>query len=94
MGQKGTLISPRNASLEAIAAVAYIKATRNHETKTIFLMGKRRKAPLPQNTIAKLELQSTPIAARLKETTEDKVSFEFEKIFLWSDFNVKQQLPD
>ena len=73
-----------DASLEATAAVAYIKTTRNQETTTRFLMGKTRVAPLRQTTIPKLELQAALYAARLKKTIEDEMDFKFDKIFLWS----------
>ena len=38
-----------DASLEAKAAVAYLKTTRNQETTTRFLMGKARVRTLPEN---------------------------------------------
>ena len=41
-----------DASLEAKAAVAYIKTTRNQETTTRFLMRKPIVSPLSQTTIA------------------------------------------
>ena len=74
-----------DASLEATAAVAYIKTTGNQETTTRFLMGKTRVAPLRQTTIPRLELQAALYAARLKKTIEDEMDFKFDKIFLWSD---------
>ena len=74
-----------DASLDATAAVASIKTTRNQETATRFLMGKTRVAPLRQTTIPRLELQAALYAARLKKTIEDEMDFKFDKIFLWSD---------
>ena len=67
-----------DASLEATAAVAYIKTTRNQETTTRFLMGKTRVAPLRQTTIPRLELQAALYAARLKKTIEDEMDFKFD----------------
>ena len=74
-----------DASLEALAAVAYIKTTSNQGTTIRFLMGKTRVAPLRQTTIPRLELQAALYAARLKKTSEDEMDFKFDKIFLWSD---------
>ncbi|XP_075261511.1 uncharacterized protein LOC142353149 [Convolutriloba macropyga] len=74
-----------DASLDATAAVAYIKTTRNQETTTRFLVGKTRVAPLRQTTIPRLELQTALYTARLKKTIEDEKDFKFDKIFLWSD---------
>ena len=71
--------------LEATAAVAYIKTTRNQETTTCFLMGKTRVAPLRQTLIPRLELQAALYAAGLKRTIEDEMDFKFYKICLWSD---------
>ena len=74
-----------DASLEAPAAVAYIKTTRNQETTTRFLTGKTRVASLRQTTIPRLELQKALYAARMRKIIEDKVDFKFDEIFLWSD---------
>ena len=74
-----------DASLEAAAAVSYIKTTSNQGTTIRFLMGKTRVAPLRQTTIPRLELQAALYAARLKKTIEDEMDFKFDKISLWSD---------
>ena len=74
-----------DASLEATAAVAYIKTTKNQETITCFLMGKTRVAPLRQTIIPRLELQAALYAAMSKKTIEDEMDLKFDKIFLWSD---------
>ena len=74
-----------NASLEATAAVAYIKITRNQETLTRFLMVKRRVWPLLQTTIHRVKLQVALYAAILKKTIEDGMNFKFDEILLWSD---------
>ena len=74
-----------NASLEATAAVAYIKTNSSQGTTIRFPMGKTRVAPLRQTTIPRLELQASLYAARLKKTIEDEMDFKFDKIFLWSD---------
>ena len=74
-----------DASLEAAAAVAYIKTTSNKGITIRFLMEKTRVAPLPQTTIPRLELQAALYAARMKKTFEDEMDFKVDKIFLWSD---------
>ena len=74
-----------DASLEARAALAYIKTTSNQGTTVRFLLGKTRVASLRQTTIPRLELQAALYAARLKETIEDEVDFKFDKMFLLSD---------
>ena len=74
-----------DASLEATAAVAYIKTTSKQGTTIRFRMGKTRVAPLCQTTVPRLELQAALYAARLKKTIEDEMDFKFDKIFLWSD---------
>ena len=74
-----------DASLEATAAVAYIKTTSNQGTTIRFLMGKTRVASLRQTTIPRLELQAALYAARLKKTIEVERDFKFDKIFLRSD---------
>ena len=74
-----------DASLEATAAVAYIKTYSNQGTTIRFLMGKTRVTPLRQTTIPRLEMQAALYAARLKKTIEDEMDFKFVKIFLWSD---------
>ena len=74
-----------DASLEATAALAYLKTTSNQGTTICFLLGKTRVAPLRQTTIPRLELQAALYAARLKKTIEDEMDFKFDKIFLWSD---------
>ena len=71
-----------DASLEALAAIPYIKTTSNQGTTIRFLMGKTRVAPLPQTTIPRLELKAALYAARLKKTVEDEMDFRFDKIFL------------
>ena len=74
-----------NASLEAKAAVAYIKTNSKQGTTIRFLMGKTRVAPLRQTKIPRLEVQAAFYAARLKKTIEDEMDSKFVKIVLWSD---------
>ena len=47
-----------DALLEATAAVAYIKTTRNKETTSPFLIGKTRVATFIQTTVSRLEGQA------------------------------------
>ena len=58
-----------DASLEATAAVAYIKTNSNQGTTIRFLMGKTRVAPLRRTTTSRLELQAALYAARLSQVT-------------------------
>ncbi|XP_075248377.1 uncharacterized protein LOC142341335 [Convolutriloba macropyga] len=74
-----------NASLEARAAVAYIKSTSNQGTTIRFRMGKTRVVPLHQTTIPRIELQAALYAAILKKTIADEMDFKCDKAFLWRD---------
>ena len=74
-----------DALLEAPAAVAFIKTTRNQETKTRFLRGKTGVASLRQTTIPRLELQKALYAERIRKIIEDEEDFKFDEIFLLSD---------
>ena len=66
-----------NASLEAKAAVAYIKITMNHENTTRFLMGKRGVAPLRQTTIPRQELQAALFFIKIGEKNRGGKVFQF-----------------
>ena len=53
----------------------------------MLILAKSRLAPLKERllTIPKLELQAAVIAARMKETVLDEISFQPREIFLWTD---------
>ena len=80
-----------DASLEATAAVTYIKTTRNQEIRTRFLTGKTSVAPLLQTTFTRLELQAALNSARLKKTIKALMDFKFDKIFL-KKFKLKHKM--
>ena len=53
----------------------------------MFILAKSRLAPLKERllTIPKLELPAAVIAARMKETVLNEISFQPRAIFLWTD---------
>ncbi|XP_076398077.1 uncharacterized protein LOC143266403 [Megachile rotundata] len=75
-----------DASLEAYAAVAYIRITTEGSVASVnLIMAKSRVAPLKPLSVPRLELQAALLAARLAKTITEELDIKFHQRFLWSD---------
>ena len=72
-----------HASLNAMCIVAYFREQQIGELA--YLVGKCRVAPMKQQSIPRLELQTAMHGTRLKQLIVDKHDVEIERTFFWTD---------
>lgn len=78
-----------DASTQAIAAVAYLKATnKDGETELAFIFGKAKLAPKPDLTIPRLELCAAVLAVEVGELLRDEMDIRINNIHFFSDSRV------
>ncbi|XP_073512411.1 uncharacterized protein [Phyllobates terribilis] len=78
-----------DASVQAIAAVAYIKTMDSKGQIHIgFVMGKAKLAPLPEHTIPRLELCAAVLAVELAELITYEMDIDLEKTKFYMDSKV------
>ena len=79
-----------DASMAAMAAVAYLRTTNSQTTppQACFLMGKCKVAPIKQISVPKMELEAAVIGVRLLQLIQREMTLTFNQIFLWSDSQV------
>ncbi len=78
-----------DASVKAIAAVAYIKVTSHQEQTEIgFVFGKAKLAPQPDLTIPRLELCAAVLAIEIAEMVVSKMDTMFDNITYYTDSKV------
>lgn len=78
-----------NASVRAIAAVAYIKVTSHREQTEIgFILGKAKLAPQPDLTIPRLELCAAVFAVEIAEIIAIEMETTFDNITYYTDSKV------
>lgn len=78
-----------DASVKAIAAVAYIKVTSHQEQTEIgFVFGKAKLAPQPDLTIPRLELCAAVLAVEIAEMIITEMDTTFDKITYYTDSKV------
>nr|XP_054604550.1 uncharacterized protein LOC129165413 [Nothobranchius furzeri] len=78
-----------DASVKAIAAVAYLKVT--HEDQHIevgFVMGKAKLAPTPESTIPRLELCAAVLAVEMSELLKEELKIQIDKTTFYTDSKV------
>ena len=80
-----------DASMAAMAAVAYLRTTNSRQTtppQACFLMGKCKVAPIKQISVPKMELVAAVIGERLLQLIQREMTLTFDHVFLWSDSQV------
>ncbi|XP_073531981.1 uncharacterized protein [Phyllobates terribilis] len=78
-----------DASVQAIVAVAYIKAVDSKGQIHIgFVMGKAKLAPLPEHTIPRLELCAAVLAVELAELITSEMDIDLEETKFYMDSKV------
>ncbi|XP_052406346.1 uncharacterized protein LOC127952103 [Carassius gibelio] len=78
-----------DASVKAIAAVAYIKVTSHQEQTEIgFVFGKAKLAPQPDLTIPRLELCAAVLAIEITEMIVSEMDTMFDNIVYYTDSKV------
>ena len=73
-----------DASIQAIAAVAYLHLEGDVGAKMTLIMAKTRVAPVKDLTVLRLELQSAVIATRLALFIAAEHSLQFTRKIFWS----------
>ncbi|XP_071991443.1 uncharacterized protein [Engystomops pustulosus] len=78
-----------DASVKAIAAVAYLKTVDNlGKCRIGFVMGKAKLAPLPELTIPRLELCAAVLAVELAELIATEMNIKIEDVEFYTDSKV------
>ncbi|XP_055017008.1 uncharacterized protein LOC129411104 [Boleophthalmus pectinirostris] len=78
-----------DASVKAIAAVAYLKVTHGDGHNEVgFVMGKAKLAPMPELTIPRLELCAAVLAVEMSEPLNDELKVKIDKITFFTDSKV------
>ena len=78
-----------DASIEAYAAVIYVRTQVAEEISTCLIMSKTRVTPLKGRTIPQLELMAGTIGVRLAAKIASVMKYDMAKITFWSDsYNV------
>ena len=79
-----------DASMAAMAAVAYLRTTNSQATRSqaCFLMGKCKVAPIKQLSVPKMELEAAVIGVRLLQLIQREMTMTIDHNFLWSDIQV------
>ncbi|XP_062413903.1 uncharacterized protein LOC134105319 [Pungitius pungitius] len=78
-----------DASIKAIAAVAYIKATdADGERHVGFVLGKAKLAPRPEHTIPRLELCAAVLAVELAELVTSEINVDPDAVHFYTDSKV------
>ena len=82
-----------DSSSKAYGAVSYHRVISSNSITCAFIACKSRLASIKENilTIAKLELQATVIAARIKVTLINDLGLVFDSIYLWTDSKTVMQ---
>lgn len=69
-----------DASVKAIAAVAYLKVTHKDKHSEVgFVMGKAKLAPAPESTIPQLELCAAVLAVEMSELLKEGLKIQIDK---------------
>ncbi|XP_043485170.1 uncharacterized protein LOC122513008 [Leptopilina heterotoma] len=74
-----------DASIQAFAAVAYLRLQEEDKVQTALVMAKTRVAPIKLLTVPRLELQSAVMATRLAEFIQQEHNIVFDKTIFWPD---------
>ena len=74
-----------DASLEAMAIVAYIRYQQKTGSEVSFILEKSRIAPMKQLSVPRLELQAAMYGVRLRKLICSEHDLKFESIYHWTD---------
>ena len=74
-----------DASLDSMCIVAYIRALTSNGTEVFFVTGKCRIAPMKQQTIPKLGLQTALYSVRLRQLIEKEHDIKMDSVTHWTD---------
>ncbi|KAM3938230.1 uncharacterized protein RB166_011994 [Leptodactylus fuscus] len=78
-----------DASMEAIAAVAYLKVTGpDNQDHVGFVFGKAKLAPKPEHTIPRLELCGTVLAVELADFIQHELDVNIDNVQYYSDSKI------
>lgn len=78
-----------DASVKAIAAVAYLKVTHEDRHSEVgFVMGKAKLAPVPEPTIPRLELCAAVLAVEMSELLTVELNVKIDKTTFYTDSKV------
>ena len=79
-----------DASMAAMAAVAYLRTTNSQATSphVCFLMGKCKVTPIKRISVPKMELEAVFIGVRLLQLIKREMTMTIDQNFLWSDSQV------
>nr|XP_055046841.1 uncharacterized protein LOC129432444 [Misgurnus anguillicaudatus] len=87
--QKKEMCIFSDASITAIAAVAYLKTTDSDGKINVgFIYGKAKLTPRPELTIPRLELCAAVLAVEIAETVTDEIDVKFDAVTFYSDSKV------
>ncbi|XP_063406169.1 uncharacterized protein LOC134690125 [Mytilus trossulus] len=77
-----------DASKEAIGAVAYLRLIDSHHVTVSFLLGKAKVAPSHGNTIPRLELFASVLAAELSDLVKEHLGIDQSEMYFYSDSKI------
>lgn len=78
-----------DASVKAIGAVAYLKATHaDGHSEVGFVMGKAKLAPMPDLTIPRLELCAAVLSVEMAELLKEELKVKIDKLTFFTDSKV------
>ncbi|XP_063399006.1 uncharacterized protein LOC134683625 [Mytilus trossulus] len=77
-----------DASKEAIGAVAYLRLIDSHHVTVSFLLGKAKVAPSHGNTIPRLELCASVLAAELSDLVKEHLGIDQSEMYFYSDSKI------
>ncbi|XP_070142274.1 uncharacterized protein [Drosophila kikkawai] len=74
-----------DASLDAYAAVAYLRGEHGGEIRCSLVASKNRVAPLKPISVPRMELMAAVLGLRLAKFLESELSTKIEKRIFWTD---------
>lgn len=77
-----------DASIQAIAAVAYLKGTDNGGCHVGFIMGKAKLAPQSNHTVPRLELCAAVLAVDIAELIVQELDSKIDSLEFYTDSKV------
>ncbi|XP_051797872.1 uncharacterized protein LOC127531791 [Acanthochromis polyacanthus] len=78
-----------DASVKAIAAVAYLRVTHEDNHNEVgFVMGKAKLAPMPELTVPRLELCAAVLAVEMSELLREELKLKIDKTSFYTDSKV------
>lgn len=77
-----------DASLQAIAAIAYLRVTHDGHREVGFVLGKAKLAPQPELTVPRLELCAAVLAVEIAETIIHEIDLKLDAVRYFTDSKV------